>query len=215
MKELIRNIIQEELENIELSREQSKINSLMVKRYGKEWWSDHRLRDEISNMLGDHSDMDDIASFYYMDKAIQIWKKTKDPQKVANAIQYAYTHAQDTFQEIKKFLTDKGFVLWGDRSTYTFNDKKKSRLILKLTNFIQEPTTIPKTRKNFLNRFGHVGRNRGFLSSFFVTAKNSGIVIIDKKTYEYKLGPNYDAWVEGKLIKLGWFSWGPSTVGSF
>ena len=215
MRELIKNIIQEELERSERSKEYEKIDKLLTKKYGKEWWSHHRLRDDIEAILGDNSEIEDIASYYYMDRAIDIWNRTKDPQKVANAVQYAYTHAPDTYQSVRKFLTDKGFVLWGDRSSYTFNDKKKSRLILKLTNFIQEPTTIPKTRKNFLNRFGYAPFNQGFLSEFFATAKRSEIVAIDKKTYEYKLGPNYDAWVEGKLIKLGWFSWGPATVGSF
>jgi len=215
MREQIKNIIQEELERSEKAKEYEKINNLFTKKYGKEWWGDHRLRDDIEAILGDQSEIEDIASYYYMDKAYTIWKKTRNPQKVANAVQYAYTHAQDTYQSVRKFLIDKGFVLWGDRSSYTFHDKHESRLIVKLTNFIQEPTTIPKTRKNFLNRFGYAGRNSGFLSDFFATAKRSGIVAIDKGTYEYKLGSNYDAWREGRLIKLGWFSWVPATVGSF
>ena len=109
MREQIKNIIQEELERVERSKEYEKINNLFTKKYGKEWWGDHRLRNDIEAILGDQSEIEDIASYYYMDKAITIWKKTRNPQKVANAVQYAYTHAQDTYQSVRKFLIDKGF----------------------------------------------------------------------------------------------------------
>jgi len=216
MNELIRNIIQEELENLRLSKDQEKLHDLIKRKYGEDWYNNNSLRDKVEKVIGDADDFDAIRGYYYIEKAISVWRATKDPRAVAKAIVGARYSAPNSNRKILDYLMSKGFVFWNDRSSYTFMDKKNDRLISKLVHFINEPTSIPKTRKNFLNRFHYIQRDRGFLSDFFAAAKRSGIVAIDKKTYEYKLGPNYQPWLEGRLVKGIYGGYGsPSTVGSF
>ena len=48
-------------------------------------------------------------------------------------------------------------------------------------------------------------RPRGHNNMFFAAIKDSGIVKMERKgrQFVYSLGPNYEAWTKGKLLRRG------------
>ena len=48
-------------------------------------------------------------------------------------------------------------------------------------------------------------RPRGHNNMFFASIKDSGIVKMERKgrQFVYSLGPNHEAWTEGKLLRKG------------
>ena len=53
------------------------------------------------------------------------------------------------------------------------------------------------TKKEFLIK---IGKKPVGYSDMFSAFNKSGIVELDKKTWKYHLGPNYEAWLEGRLF---------------
>jgi len=84
-------------------------------------------------------------------------------------------------------------------STYTFGRNTSDSLANKFTDYIksQNKENKPATRRDFLEKMGYKS-DRGFLSTFFASIKNAGIVTMDRKN-EYYLGPNYEKYKEGKI----------------
>jgi hypothetical protein len=84
-------------------------------------------------------------------------------------------------------------------STYTFGRNTSDSLANKFTDYIksQNKENKPATRRDFLEKMGYKF-DRGFLSTFFASIKNAGIVTMDRKN-EYYLGPNYEKYKEGKI----------------
>ena len=72
---------------------------------------------------------------------------------------------------------------------------KKKTLIEKLVNECQKNDGI--TKKEFLLKIGK--RPVGYSDQFSAFNK-SGIVELDRRTWKYHLGPNYEAWLEGRLF---------------
>ena len=48
-------------------------------------------------------------------------------------------------------------------------------------------------------------RPRGHNNMFFASIKDAGIVKLERKgrQFVYSLGPNYDTWTQGKLLRTG------------
>lgn len=104
---------------------------------------------------------------------------------------------------VKKILgAEKNKVMWrrsNSLSNYSFESKKSDTLANKFIDYIktQNEKNEPATRRDFLQKMGY-SDNRGYLSTFFSSIKNAGIVTMDIKN-KYSLGPNYQAYKEGKL----------------
>ena len=74
---------------------------------------------------------------------------------------------------------------------------KKKTIIEKLVDECQKNDGI--TKKEFLLK---IGKKPVGYSDMFSAFNKSGIVELDKKTWKYHLGPNYEAWLEGRLFAL-------------
>lgn len=85
-------------------------------------------------------------------------------------------------------------------STYSFSKPERgSKLTKKFIDYVKEQNNKdkPATRKDFLMKnYGHA--KPGFLSSFFSSIKNAGIVNMDRN-FNYSIGPNYEKYLQGKL----------------
>lgn len=105
-------------------------------------------------------------------------------------------------ERIKFKHENKDLAFWGSSnvsSTYSFKKPGSSKLAEKFINYIKEQNSKnePATRKDFLiKNYGHA--NRGFLTTFFSSIKDAGIVKIDKN-FNYSIGPNYEKYLQGKL----------------
>ena len=71
---------------------------------------------------------------------------------------------------------------------------RKKTMIEKLVDECQKNGGI--TKKDFLRK---IGKKVGW-TDLFSAFNKSGIVELDRKTWKYHLGPNYDAWLEGRLF---------------
>ena len=72
---------------------------------------------------------------------------------------------------------------------------KKKTIIEKLVDECQKNNGI--TKKEFLLK---TGKKPVGYSDQFSAFNKSGIVELDRKTWKYHLGPNYEAWLEGRLF---------------
>ena len=97
-------------------------------------------------------------------------------------------------------------VLFNERlhmmqSSFRFNKVhsfgKKKTMIEKLVDECQKNNCI--TKKDFLIKIGK--KDKGYSDQFSAFNK-SGIVELDRKTWKYHLGPNYEAWLEGRLFVI-------------
>ena len=108
---------------------------------------------------------------------------------------------------------DPNITIWSPTnraSTYAFNRTRSNPQVAKLTNsFIEYVKTQNEknqkaTRKDFLEKnYPDKSTNTGYFSTFFASIKDAGIVSMNNKN-EYVLGPNYQAYLEGKLRRQKW-----------
>lgn len=105
---------------------------------------------------------------------------------------------------VKKILgSEKNKIMWRPSnytSTYTFERNTPNSLTNKFIDYVitQNEKNEPATRRDFLQKLGHHDFNRGYLSTFFSSIKNAGIVTMNTQN-EYSLGQNYQAYKEGRL----------------
>jgi hypothetical protein len=90
------------------------------------------------------------------------------------------------------------------QSTYSFS--RRSNLADSFTNYIKKTKPGFATRNGFLESIGKP-TSPGMLSTFFASIKDAGIVILKRgkkkeENFYYTLGPNYKAYLEGKLRRL-------------
>lgn len=113
------------------------------------------------------------------------------------------------FTKILNKLPSPEYPVWRPKnmhSTYSFS--KRSNLADKLTDYIikQNENGEFATRNGFLVSIGKE-TNPGMLSTFFGSIRDAGIVEIVKgkkgePSYYYKIGPNYKAYLTGKIRRL-------------
>jgi hypothetical protein len=72
---------------------------------------------------------------------------------------------------------------------------KGKTMIEKLVDECQKNDGI--TKRAFLSKIGKIPSSHHDQFSAF---NKSGIVELDRKTWKYHLGPNYEAWLEGRLF---------------
>ena len=101
-----------------------------------------------------------------------------------------------------EYLERVGYTYWyptNFASTYTFEDPSRAGNTTK--SFIeyvkkQNEEGKPATKNGFLEYIGREPR-KGYLSIFFASIKDAGIVKLQGKNYT--LGPNYEKYLQGKL----------------
>jgi len=104
--------------------------------------------------------------------------------------------------ERKKYVEDPAFFLqklsWMT-TNYRFNKVhqfgKEKTMIEKLVGECQKNDGI--TKRAFLLK---IGKRPTSHHDQFSAFNKSGIVELDRKTWKYHLGPNYEAWLEGRLF---------------
>ena len=107
--------------------------------------------------------------------------------------------------EAIKNLTKQDIKLWQpSRYNTSISFKyppKKGSLTQMFVDFVKN--NPGKTRKEFYDYIGREYRP-GNNSEFFATINNAGIVQMERsgRQFVYRLGPNYEAWTEGRLGKI-------------
>ena len=102
-----------------------------------------------------------------------------------------------------EFIKKGDFVYWypeNSASTYSFeNPKEAGKTTKAFISYVKEQNSIgkPATQKGFVEGLGRK-YYPGYLSQFFGSIKDSGIVVRNRKG-EYQLGPNYEVYMQGKL----------------
>ena len=83
---------------------------------------------------------------------------------------------------------------------YSFNRKDDS-MIRDLINYMKDISDIKKTKRGFLDYIGS-HYSGGQYSDFWSAANKSGIIekVGGGSNVTYKLGPNYEAWEEGRVV---------------
>lgn len=99
---------------------------------------------------------------------------------------------------INNFAEKEGLSIFPKTAGLTF--EKKDGMIQSLINYITDKPK--KTKEGFLRYINSRGRTTGQHSTFFRAAVQSGIIkkVRDGRTITYELGPNYEAWKNGKLV---------------
>ena len=89
-------------------------------------------------------------------------------------------------------------------SSYAFKyPPKKGSMTQLFTDYLKE--NPGKTSNQFYQDVLGYSRPRGHNNMFFASLKDSGIVKMERqgRQFVYSLGPNYKAWIEGKLLRSG------------
>jgi len=109
-------------------------------------------------------------------------------------------------EELKDY-TGLDYTTWDAQSyvsSYTFKyPPKKGSMTQLFTDYLKEnPRSTPNQfYEDVLGR----PRPRAHNNMFFAAIKDSGIVEMERqgRQFVYSLGPNYDAWTQGKLLRRG------------
>jgi len=107
------------------------------------------------------------------------------------------TEISDVVNNITK---ENGLTLVNKSGGYSFNRKDDS-MIRDLINYMKDISDIKKTKRGFLDYIGS-HYSGGQYSHFWSAANHSGIIekVGGGSNVTYKLGPNYEAWEEGKVV---------------
>ena len=109
-------------------------------------------------------------------------------------------------EELKDY-TGLDYTTWDAQSyvsSYTFNYPPKQGSMTQLfTNYLKDNPR--STANDFYEDVLGRSRPRAHNNMFFAAIKDSGIVKMERqgRQFVYSLGPNYDAWTQGKLLRRG------------
>jgi len=113
------------------------------------------------------------------------------------------------FREIiKDYISDISkdvMTIIKQRNGMTFKNPDRQSRLKDLVDYIKDDTiTGDKTRRGFFEYIGKPNAGEGNLARFFAAAIKSGIVSLDssRKPPIFKLGPNYDNWINKKLLAI-------------
>jgi hypothetical protein len=105
---------------------------------------------------------------------------------------------------VKQKAEEEGFVVvrkgYGDMA-WTF--ERGGGRIQQIIDYIKEQPKLPqKTRKGWMEYVGEDPNRKGWMSSVWRTVLDAGIIekVRDGRSFTYKLGPNAEAFEQGKLI---------------
>jgi hypothetical protein len=105
---------------------------------------------------------------------------------------------------VKQRAEEEGFVVvrkgYGDMG-WTF--EKGGGRIQQIIDYIKEQPKLPqKTRKGWMEYVGEDPNRKGWMSSVWRTVLDAGIIekVRDGRSFTYTLGPNAEAFEQGKLI---------------
>lgn len=137
---------------------------------------------------------------------LEYLKNTFDPRTIIEKLSIIRQHFKgETRTHVDNFVEKLGeennLIIFNKYNKLTFN-KKENSLIDKLIAFIKDTPEIPnKTKTNFLKYIGS-HYTRGQYSTFFSAVVHSKIIerVGGGSNVTYKLGPNYQAWVENRLV---------------
>lgn len=126
-------------------------------------------------------------------------------KRIISTIKEKGGHINGKVRGAKEYESDENITVWQSRnplSTYAFSNTKTDRLAVKFTDYIknQNEKNEPATRKDFLTKFYPTEVKPGYLSTFFASIKDAGIVNLNNKN-EYTLGKNYEDFLKGKMRK--------------
>jgi hypothetical protein len=106
-----------------------------------------------------------------------------------------------------KGYTDLDYKTWDSTSyvsSYTFRyPPKQGTMTQKFVDYLKENPR--RTSNQFYEDVLGYPRPRGHNNMFFASIKDSGIVKMERKgrQFVYSLGPNYEGWTQGKLLRQG------------
>ena len=109
-------------------------------------------------------------------------------------------------EEIKEY-TELDYTTWDSSShvsSYTFKyPPVQGTMTQRFTDYLEENPR--RTSNQFYEDVLGRSRPRGHNNMFFAAIKDSGIVKMERKgrQFVYSLGPNYEAWTKGKLLRRG------------
>jgi hypothetical protein len=143
---------------------------------------------------------------FYIKKFIENLIETLEPKKVIQKLSLYRKHLggenRNYLDRVVNTISQKNnLVVFNKYNNITFN-KKENSLVDKLITFIKDTPEIPnKTKTNFLKYIGS-HYTRGQYSTFFSAVVQSKIIekVGGGSNVTYKLGPNYQAWVENRLV---------------
>ena len=108
--------------------------------------------------------------------------------------------------EVKEYM-DVDYTTWDTQSyvsSYTFKyPPRKGTMTQKFTDYLKGNPR--RTANQFYEEVLGYPRPRAHNNMFFASIKDSGIVKMERqgRQFVYSLGPNYEAWTEGKLLRRG------------
>ena len=109
-------------------------------------------------------------------------------------------------EELKDY-TGLDYTIWDAQSyvtSYTFKyPPKKGSMTQLFTDYLKDNPR--STSNDFYEDVLGRPRPRAHNNMFFAAIKDSGIVKMERqgRQFVYSLGPNYDAWTQGKLLRRG------------
>ena len=111
-----------------------------------------------------------------------------------------YRFHTEILDVVNKITKENELTLVNKSNGYSFNRKDDS-MIRDLINYMKDISDIKKTKRGFLDYIGS-HYSGGQYSHFWSAANHSGIIekVGGGSNVTYKLGPNYEAWEEGKVV---------------
>ena len=111
-----------------------------------------------------------------------------------------YRFHTEILDVVNKITKENELTLVNKSNGYSFNRKDDS-MIRDLINYMKDISDIKKTKRGFLDYIGS-HYSGGQYSHFWAAANHSGIIekVGGGSNVTYKLGPNYEAWEEGKVV---------------
>jgi len=103
----------------------------------------------------------------------------------------------DVIDNIKK---ENNIIVTPKSKGYTLN-KRENSMVRQLIDYMKDIKTPKKTKRGFLSYIGSQ-YGVGQYSDFWSAANKSGIIekVGGGSNVTYKLGPNYEAWEEGRVV---------------
>ena len=145
--------------------------------------------------------MDEIIEQALSEAGGDIKKATKR-LKVINDVLSKNNEIVKTFKsQVKEIAKEQGYVMVDKPLTWTF--EKGGGRVQQIIDYIKEvPATPKKTRKGWMTYVGENPNRKGWNSYLWRAVQDAGIIekVRDGRSYTYKLGPNADAFEQGKLI---------------
>jgi hypothetical protein len=166
----------------------------------------HRITDAMRNKIEDITQgmMDEVVEEAFnkekdLMRAVKLLAKVKKILPIRN---WSVIAQFDNL--VKSRVEQQGYTMvrkgYGDLG-WTF--EKGGGRIQQIIDYIKEQPKLPqKTRKGWMDYVGEDPNRKGWLSSVWRVVQDAGIIekVRDGRNWTYRLGPNAEAFEQGKLI---------------